>query len=91
MLLNSTETEPQLHISLLFSPSSISSQLFPLWGFLVFYLHIWPKESYTQEILVIVSSFPKMWGRLFIPVNIPNLHSAGLAQMNTHRNYKAYI
>lgn len=31
---------------------------FPSEVFIMFYLHIWPKESYTQEMLVIVISFP---------------------------------
>lgn len=30
--------------------------------------------------LVIVSSSPQMWGSLFISTNIPDLHSAGIAQ-----------
>lgn len=32
--------------------------------------------------LVIVSSFPQMWGGLFISTNIPDLQSAGITQMS---------
>lgn len=35
--------------------------------------------------LVIVSSSPLMWGSLFISTNIPDLNSAGLAQLSFFR------
>lgn len=40
----------------------------------VLYLHVWPEESYTQEMLANVSPSPQTWGSLFISTNIPDLH-----------------
>lgn len=37
--------------------------------------------------LVIVSSSPQMWGSLFISTNIPDLHSADLAQTSVRLSY----
>lgn len=58
--------EPERRVqSLLFFPL-LSRHLSLLRFFIMFYLHVRPKESYTQEMLVIVSSSPQMWASLFI-------------------------
>lgn len=51
------------------------------------YLHFWPKESYTQEMLVDVSSSARMWGSLFISTSIPDLHSLRLKPFSSKTTY----
>lgn len=51
------------------------------------YLHFWPKESYTQEMLVDVSSSAWMWESLFISTSIPDLHSVRLRPFSSKITY----